>query len=1843
MEITPDIQAILDRMPSVQPLPPAQPSSLVGRGIKEAANLPVNIAEGFGQSLINLAEWGNPEGTTDKLNVPNFFSIPAAQTTGEKITDAVLGKGGLADIVGQSMIPMGMVSKVGKAAGMAEGPILEAAKWGAGFAGPEAQREEATGTDVAIAGGLGAVQGGLSFLPRKARLIPNVAAGIVHGLYETALRGPESGLIAFGADVIAGQIPGAMHNELANTIETAIPELKPAVPTGLSSRYRTLPDIAPREPAPVIPSVEARSDRYGALPDIPPREVAPTPTALPASERYGELPDLPPREIATLQKEAIPEPTVPVVPKETPAATVTPDPVVPRSMEEQAFNGDLMKRYTKLPDQELRAIKADLDFEIANTLDVATRQAYDTSRSAVDTILESRGVTKSPLPEAYGPPLTESPKFEFKDRVTHKDVFGQEQNGTVLGMVGGRAKVRFDGENEVSLISANTLQKTDAPRIATLQNGPTESAEVKEFAEALGEQARTAPVSEIDREASNTGMKPRIQGQASVEMAGTSNLTAGVEKNINDALMMTGNDKPKAIAFLEKYADVSHAKGNAEAGNNFRAAADALKSRASVNTGVGIKIDTKVDTQARTIVDKIVSAYSKITNKSLKFKFVGDAELAGGYSKEAGTIMARANEHSEIELNYEWTADLFANWHTKTELQQKIAFAKFSRVLGHESGHIALNLAAAEDPKIIRRLMDEFKALDPNTRTNIIGDYHSGIGVKMHPEAVAYHAGNAASIAKTYGLHRWNIDAHDFMGMQEFFADMTSAYLFGKLKEELLPREIRGFWNSVKDVFGRLVNKLKIVSFGGEFDDIEQRVAFRNFHEIVGTLADAMPTHSPSRWDELAKQARRDIHTADHTMRRADRAARDIEAQFDQGYLTTYDLPELRRVYGDQAWFNEMEHSIRLQDSKEFATLQNMRSAGKDTWPEDFQYLSRASAEMGPSPIMGNNGFIQAELLRTLGAMAIGAAVGGYAAPRLTDQQMTVAEGVLVGGLLGAAGPTALRRMIGSMPKPGVIGAPHINPRDAFFKLFTGEGLKQLGGDAANGQGSAPAKLVRFLERNLNLHLSEENFNALVTAEGPAAYAAQIASDAFSKARNFVTNPAIDIAVEDFLKGDISVIDLRRHLGTDIKAQEFGNFIITGRESIGLLQKMFISGLPEGAFKQQIVKSLDKGDYLTRMYRIFHDPDYKPTQDQIESVAQKLMVKNPDYDISTSRAIVEDYLHQIETERAMYKGSVSDVGQKLDSIIFQRRNDDLDIAFRDMLGQYHNPTEQVMGTIRHLYTNAVASKFYDNISNLTDTLGLKMAYDRKEVSGIKESLQVAIRKAKSLGTDFATLQKQLTTLEQYVPLDPSVRYGKLKGQMVSRFVRDQLASFDSPWGLLDGSIMRGMAKFHNAIKIGRTAFNPITVVRNIVSAPVLMALAKANPKYVGTAMKAIRNRSSAEFREMLEQGIYGVDQVRGEFLRNAEQIMMGDYDHASISGLFKQGLNHVLEFYRLPDMLVRGATYLTAKARFAKKLNLPEADQRVINAARDWTNRYTVNYANVAPLVKTLRQVPFTNLFISYTAEVTRIAKNLVVDMFQHPDVGQRVYAAGALGGLVTIPVLMEKASVDSLSPKDREEWDRSVKQMPDYARTRFKVITSKEGHRFKYLDITPILQIDALMQMFRSAANKDTKSFLAVNPVFGWENTPLYNVIAEQITGRDLRRDRPIDQNIITRTQAVVKEIIPPILPGGYEYGRINDAFTKNAQGELGISNLRSGKRTVPSEIVTSYLTGMKLTTVDSGNLARFAVSDAKRRIANEASYYRDIANTDLPLVTKQRAADRYRKAVQGILLDLNKQMAPD
>lgn len=1493
-----------------------------------------------------------------------------------------------------------------------------------------------------------------------------------------------------------------------------------------------------------------------------------------------------------------------------PETAVTPPAVVSLDAERTAY---LRNLYGKMDDNDLRGALAIIDDSIANTLDPASIAEDRATRALVEQMLgERKAPTPIAAPRANSTPSVVSAPTETKlpfqpqQRVMTRTRKGVENHGTFEGMDEfGQARVRFDGDTEVVSLNASKLLKAESevPEIATLQKVKGEVFDDNEV-DVVAKWLANEKIPDVEpTPVQGKGKIFSAKDEESVSKALAGEETGGLADDIPEG--MEGQDFEWSM----------------------------MGPRPQTGESFAIHL-SGLPPAARVAVDKIADAIRATVNKNLKIAFKQGHEFKKGQ-------LAGSSPTGDISVNIDKVIEHLDGWHNFNPAQRGEALANISRWIGHEAGHTILSFMQAKNPRLLSKLIVEFETLGTEGRYALIEDFHKMLGHK-DPHAVLYTSGHPIMMSDVdlgYGFHERNTAAMNYTGVHEFFAEMSAAHIFGKLKADLLPPELKSLWTKFKDMMKAIVDRL-FRSDRSSFDDIDSELAFRNFKEIMGNLHDRFNRLSEAEFRELSSKS------GEFTKNKIQRLLAEDNKVKRQIALEDYEIAVQNIVKEEREMAQAISHSGGPSISEANSSyLDSILHAGED----EFSYGTRQFATLQNSPaggmrrkIVGNAGFIEAQMLQHLGMGVGGALTGGIAGPKLTDGQLSVAEGMFMGGVLGFAGPVLFKRMLMTMPKAGTTAFQHMSGKEALRSLFTSEGRHLLGGDAANGQGSAPAKLIRFLERNLNLHLPANLYNAVIQAEGPASYAVQLASDAFAKARTYTTTPVIDKAVVDYLSGTSTVSQLRALLGSSAEAQQFGNFIVTGRESIGVLQEMLQSGLREGAFKNQVIASLQKGDYLTRQYRMFHDPDYKPTQSQIEALSLELSHAHPEYDLSTARIHVEDYLHQIEIERGMFSGGKNDVGQKLDMTLFSRKNDSLGVAFRDALGEYTNPKEQIMGTIRHLYTNAISSKFYDQVSNMSDSMGLKMSYSYEEHAAAVQAIdaQLAHPPATATRETIATLQRQRRELEHFVPTDKNVRYGKLGGKMVNRFVRDQLASYDSPWGLMDGSIMRSLSNFHNYIKIGRTALNPITVVRNMISAPILMSLARANPLDAPLAMRAIKDLSSGLGKEMLEQGIYGVDQVRGEFFRNAEQILMGDYDHRGLEGIFKTGMNKVLEFYRMPDMLARGTTYLTAKRRFAGELKLPENHKSVIDAARDWTNRYTVNYANVAPLVKSLRQIPFTNLFISYTAEITRIAKNLVEDIFTHPSSAQRIWATGAVGGLVSLPFLLEKGSLQNLSPKDQEEWKKSQAQMPDYSRSRFRMVLGKESGKFRYLDITPLLQIDPLLQMMRNGANGDWRAFLATNPVLGWENTPILNIAAEQIAGKDLRTGRPIDTPV-KRVQEVMKEIVPPLAPGGYEFQRATEAFSKTETGERGVTNLRTGRRTTPGELVVSYMSGARLATVDTNFLHRNVVSEAKRRLANEASYLRDIQQTTLPKAAKDKAAERYRRAAAEILEDMNEKLS--
>ena len=748
---------------------------------------------------------------------------------------------------------------------------------------------------------------------------------------------------------------------------------------------------------------------------------------------------------------------------------------------------------------------------------------------------------------------------------------------------------------------------------------------------------------------------------------------------------------------------------------------------------------------------------------------------------------------------------------------------------------------------------------------------------------------------------------------------------------------------------------------------------------------------------------------------------------------------------------------------------------------------------------------------------------------------------------------------------------------------------------------------------------------------------------------------------------------------------DYVNFLRTARRGTDTLQEMLAEGMPPGKLKDLILNST--GQYLTRTFRIFTDKNYRPTDTQIKSamdeagvilqemnirkaVQKGTAIKEDTYHKAVSRLqgsarpeaanrlqkiqqfkevtfdgkkyyvdnsvadeldkftnddymriFIEDYLHQIKTSK-----EILNIGSKstIDTTLLKER-ESLSPTFRELLGEYRDPVERSLQTINRLHASAEASRFLNKLSEM-DIDGIPAVLSDTDWN--KRNLALKDKLATASPEEVALLQTELQKLNAYVTIPKNLKYGLVKDSRVSRFVADQLNAHIGPWGVWETPIGRGLARINTVSKMVRAPYNPVVHIRNWWTMPVFAAIAKASPSAMKQGFMALRERG-ALYRELLEQGIITADQTRGEFREVFDDVFNGHYDSNLAQSLLK-GHRKILDAYRYPDAMVRAGAYIEAKSRYAAKMDLPENHPDVIRAAVQFTDRRTMNYDNIAPAVMTARNLPFFNLFISYAAEMARLTKNLAIDAVKEKDVS----ALAILGSLAAMPEILQKMSEASLSKEDKDKWARAQALQPAYNRTRYKIVLGKDDKgNFKYLDFTPLIVTDNFNRTVKAAASGDAEAVWSANPVFGWENTPAFNIITEQIAGRDLRTQRKFRQDSPDRILSIAEELMPVWTPGiGYEWKKDTPPALG---GTLGVENLKTGRKQDIDSVLLKFTTGMNTSSVNLASVQRSAMAAAKSEIANERAYLNDILKSTLPEANKKRAIERYKKAVQMILAD--------
>ena len=644
-----------------------------------------------------------------------------------------------------------------------------------------------------------------------------------------------------------------------------------------------------------------------------------------------------------------------------------------------------------------------------------------------------------------------------------------------------------------------------------------------------------------------------------------------------------------------------------------------------------------------------------------------------------------------------------------------------------------------------------------------------------------------------------------------------------------------------------------------------------------------------------------------------------------------------------------------------------------------------------------------------------------------------------------------------------------------------------------------------------------------------------------------------------------------------------------------------------------------KYQYLPRTYKFFEESNFRPSEANIQARVDELLSALPpasraDPDMAAQlRTTVLSWIEDLRTRQANQKATGSK-NKDLDvSLSIQREN--LSTAQRAILGE-NIGLEQVGEAVARLIPTAHSSKAIYDFANLELPNGLRAVYDSEGWRKARHDVRMDIEKdavTRALGVGVRDklndhLWKKMDELIAYKKVSSEASFGKLNDMYGSRHVMDQLQDFSSPWQMFEGQVGRSFNWINNFTKQAHTVYSLVTQIRNFISNGVFLAIGRADIKSMKLAYQIMRHpdKFKAEIDLLYKTQIWGVNQVDAEFKGTAKAWMEGITSSQNIgSKAWKRFEKFAQTSYATPDTFTRTATFLAARERFARDLGFHKNDPRVIDEAMTYTNRRTMDYKNIAPAIKIARQAPFFNLFVSYQWEMGRITKNLVEDAFGFgpqtkgkPD----VHAQIMLGGLAGLVPAIYATATSQLSPKDKADWDKMNAQSRTYEKYQTRLPLSRRADgSFRVLNVSPLVNNDNIAQTVKALASGNFKDVLAVNPIFGWQNTPVFNIMSESISGINLRTGKEI-HTLNDKIGTVVEKLLPSWAPPyGSEYKKI---ATPDYGGVRGQPNVRTGNIEGMDTLLTRYLTGMNLLTANPNLVNAAFWKEAKREIANEKAY---------------------------------------
>jgi hypothetical protein len=719
-------------------------------------------------------------------------------------------------------------------------------------------------------------------------------------------------------------------------------------------------------------------------------------------------------------------------------------------------------------------------------------------------------------------------------------------------------------------------------------------------------------------------------------------------------------------------------------------------------------------------------------------------------------------------------------------------------------------------------------------------------------------------------------------------------------------------------------------------------------------------------------------------------------------------------------------------------------------------------------------------------------------------------------------------------------------------------------------------------------------------------------------------NPIVKNQLTDYSN---TLEKLQRKLLSQLKEEDFANLSFMDRLKL----------------RNKIYTSIKDGDYNTREYQIFTNPNFK-IDNKLKKAAIKEIAtglkndKDFNYTVTQANKKAEEHVENLIKQSAANKegNPFAPYGVSIDGVLRHRRN--VGEAERKFLGEITAPGEKIRGTLER-----VAKLTYRNEADI-------------KVSKHLEDLGLAVRN-RADDNNFVplTLKGNLQT-DLYVP----------------NYVQDALnLSYLKLRNTTDDSFLLGLYKTGIALsKATKVILNPPSYFVNAYGA-ISSSLAQGINPLSGNFIKGLALSFKSSFPSKSLGKTAAQQKLNNKELRDMERYGLGTSNvitsdirsglDTSRSGRFvSKAISPIGNVYAASDNAMRYNIWKANQKRFSRIF--PNArEEEIKTLAARFTNDTFQNYEKLSPIVQALSRYGVMPQFVAFTAEFARniynqvrFAKQMVrgnfgkefgMEVNQANITAMRKEGVKRLASLVGLVYLGETAREEfnlaaGVTPKNEQELKDAL---PDWDKNKALLYSDVKKDEngvikdFKYMNMTYIIPHTMISDVINAAQTEKPLSdvldlvyehyvgdgtFVAVNA---------YNAIQNKDeNGRDITNEVTDDKRLKDLFSYFIDETFTPgLLREKKYYDETLRAVKAGKEPDLEMK-----------DIVLRQV-GRRVNTVNVEESTGFKLKQFKQAINNvqgKYSYIRDNENLSPDVLQKvYNESNRVKTANMNRIIEIN------